>query len=51
MDESGVAARTRLEPGADIKRLKLEGCGCVSHETIYLHIYKNKAAGKIVLIP
>lgn len=27
------------------ERLKLEGFGRVSHETIYLHIYKNKAAG------
>lgn len=27
------------------ERLKLEGCGRVSHETIYLHIYQNKAEG------
>ncbi len=27
------------------ERLKLEGCGHVSHETIYLHIYRNKAEG------
>lgn len=27
------------------ERLKLEGCGRVSHETIYLYIYRNKADG------
>jgi IS30 family transposase len=31
-------------------RLKLEGCGSVSHETIYLHIYRDKQKGGVLYI-
>lgn len=30
------------------ERLKLEGCGRVSHETIYLHIYRDKQDGGVL---